>query len=78
MVMVMVMVMVMSTPLQALHSREEEGEKAKYCQQKLQENVWKVNFSSNVKQTETDKKEKNNFHPELSKLSASFAKISKT
>ena len=48
----------MSTPLQTLHSREEEGEKAKHCQQKLQENVWKVNFSSNVKQTETDKKKK--------------------
>ena len=41
----MVMVMVMSTPLQELHSREEEGEKAKHCQQKLQENVWKVNIS---------------------------------
>ena len=61
---------------QALHPREEEGEKAEHCQQKLQENVWKVNFSSTVKHFQERKK--TIFTPELSKLSASFAKISKT
>ena len=41
----------MSTPFQTLHSRKEEGAAAKHCQQKLQENVWKVKFSETQKKT---------------------------
>ena len=33
--------------LQALYPREEEGEEAEHCQQKLPENVWKMNCLSN-------------------------------
>ena len=60
---------------QALHPREEEGEKAEHCQQKLQENVWKVNFLSNVKHFPQTRKKKNNFHPRIVKIVSKFCQI---